>query len=131
MNLNIKKIVTATCMAAFLATSFLPGVTEAANGRMSLAQAQQEIKRPLHQKYPHYKQKHTHKVSPNHRFKSSHHGLKQHRPAMHTMGPVSRTWVPVRHAPPHHMKKHNTSSFKAHGPRPMPPIRHHKSEMRR
>ena len=46
MNFNFKKIVTAACMAAFLATSFLPGISEAANGRMSLAQAQQQVKRP-------------------------------------------------------------------------------------
>ncbi len=131
MNLNIKKIVTVACMAAFLATSFLPGITEAANGRMSLAQAQQEIKRPMHQKYPHYKQKHTHKVSPHHRFKSSHHGSKQHRHAMHTLGPVSRTWVPVRNAPPHHMKKHSSSSFKKHGKHPMPPIKYHKPKTRK
>ena len=131
MNFNFKKIVTAACMAAFLATSFLPGISEAANGRMSLAQAQQQVKRPLHQKYPHYKMKHSHKVFPGHRNKLSHHG----RPAMHTRGPVSHTWGPVRHHAPHHTMKfhghafnHKKHGFKAHSPmhRMSPaPNRHH------
>ena len=118
MNFNIKKIITAACLAAFVATSFLPGITEAANGRMSLAQAQQQVKRPLHRKYSHYKMKHSHKVSPGHRHKFSRHG----RPAMHTRGPVSHTWGPVRHAPRHTMKSHGPAfknkkhGFKAHSP---------------
>jgi len=122
MNFNIKKIITATCLAAFVATSFLPGISEAANGRMSLAQAQQEVKRPLHQKYPHYKLKQSHKVSPGHRNKFSHHGVNKHRPAMHTRGPVSQTWGPVRHAPRHTMKSHGPvfknkkHGLKAHSP---------------
>ena len=118
MNFNIKKIITAACLAAFVATSFLPGITEAANGRMSLAQAQQEVKRPLHQKYPHYKMKQSHKVSPGHRNKFSNHG----RPAMHTRGPVSQTWGPVRHSSHHTMKSHGPAfknkkhGLKAHSP---------------
>ena len=122
MNFNIKKIITATCMAAFLATSFLPGISEAANGRMSLAQAQQQVKRPLHQKYPHYKMKRSQKVSPGHRNKFSHHGVNKHRPAMHTRGPVSQTWGPVRHTPNHSMQsrgpahKNQKHGFKANSP---------------
>lgn len=138
MNFNIKKIITAACMAAFLATSFLPGISEAANGRMSLAQAQQQVKRPLHQKYPHYKMKHSQKMSPGHRNKFSHHGVNNHRPAMHTRGPVSQTWNPVRHAPHHTMKSHSPAfknqkpGFKPHAPmRPMPPAPHRQHDVRR
>ena len=114
MNFSIKKTVAAACMAAFLATSFMPGIIEAANGRMSLAQAQQRIE--LQQKYPHYKLKQSQKQSPGHGYKyaqkqspdrRSKYAQKQagkHRPAMHTRGPVSRTWEPVRNAPPHTLK---------------------------
>ena len=119
MNFNFKKIVTAVCMAAFLATSFLPGISEAANGRMSLAQAQQQVKRPM---YRHYKpvQKHGHQ----HHFKQMHRGNALHRPAMHTRGPVSQTWHPVRHSPTHRMKSHQ-HMYKAHGPvRHMQPKHH-------
>lgn len=126
MNFNFKKIVTAACMAAFLATSFLPGISEAANGRMSLAQAQQEVKRPLHR---HYKpvQKHGHK----HFNKQLHHRKSLHRPAMHTRGPVSHTWTPIRHSPPHQMKSHK-HAFKAHGPvRHMQPKHHNHRDVRR
>ena len=138
MNFNIKKIMTAACMAAFVATSFLPGITEAANGRMSLAQAQQEIKQPLHQKYPHYKMKQSQKISPGHRNKFSRHESNMHRPAMHTRGPVSQTWVPVRNAPPHTMKSHGPAfknqkhGLKAHAPmRHMPSAPHTHPEIRR
>ncbi len=113
-------------MAAFLATSFLPGISEASNGRMSLAQAQQEVKRPL---YRHYKpiRKHGHK----HLKKQLHHRHDLHRPAMHTRGPVSHTWTPVRHAPAHHMKSHR-HAFKSHGPvRRMPPKHHDYRGVRR
>ena len=126
MKFNFKKIVTAACMAAFLATSFLPGISEASNGRMSLAQAQQEVKRPL---YRHYKpvQKQGHK----HFKKQSHHRHDLYRPAMHTRGPVSQTWTPVRHAPAHHMKSHK-QAFKSHGPvRHMPPKHHDNRGVRR
>ena len=101
MNFNFKKIITAACTAAFLATSFLPGISEAANGRMSLAQAQQQVKRPLHR---HYKpaSKPVHKLHAKH----MQHRYAKHRPAMHTRGPVSHTWKPVRHAPLHQMKRH-------------------------
>ena len=112
MNFSIKKVVTAVCMAAFIATSFMPGTSEASNRRMSLAQAQQEMKQPLQHKYPHYKPKQSHKIAHGHRYKSF-----QHRSAMHTRGPVSQTWVPVRNAPPHHLKKHSPA-FKAHKPHP-------------
>ena len=120
MKFNFKKIVTAACMAAFLATSFLPGISEAANGRMSLAQAQQEMKRPL---YRHYKpvQKHGHK----HFNKQLHHRHDLHRPAMHTRGPVSHTWKPVRHAPLHQMKRHSPG-FKSYGKVHRMPSAHHK-----
>ena len=134
MNFNIKKIITATCMAAFLATSFLPGISEAANGRMSLAQAQQQVKKPLHQKYPHYKMKPSQKISPGHRNKFSHHG----RPAMHTRGPVSQTWGPVRQAPHHTMKSHGSAfknqkhGLKAHAPmRTVPPAPNRQPGVRR
>lgn len=123
MNFNIKKIVTAACMAAFLATSFMPGTSEAANGRMSLAQAQQQVKRPLHHKI-------VHKHGPKHHKKQLHHRYDKHRPAMHTRGPVSRTWVPIRHAPPHH--KFNGHAGKPH--RPVihkPPLHHNHPEIRR
>ena len=121
MNFNFKKIVTAACMAAFLATSFLPGISEAANGRMSLAQAQQQVKRPLHR---HYKPA----AKPGHKLHAKHmqHRYAKHRPAMHTRGPVSHTWGPVRHHAPHHHMKIHKHSFKSHGPiRHMPP-KHHK-----
>ena len=126
MKFNFKKIVTAACMAAFLATSFLPGISEAANGRMSLAQAQQEVKRPLYRHYkPVQKQGHKHFKKQLHR----RHDL--HRPAMHTRGPVSQTWTPVRHAPGHHMKS-NKQAFKSHGPvRHMPPKHHDNRGVRR
>ena len=57
MKSNVKRIVAAACIAAFLAASFIPCVSEAANGRMSLAQAQQQIKQPL---YRHYKPRQNH-----------------------------------------------------------------------
>ena len=125
MNFNFKKIVTAACMAAFLATSFLPGISEAANGRMSLAQAQQQMKRPM---YRHYKpaQKHGYK----HHYKRLHRRNDMHRPAMHTRGPVSQTWVPVRRSPSHHMKYHK-HTYKPHGPvRHMPPMHHNHQDIR-
>ena len=138
MNFNIKKIITATCMAAFLATSFLPGISEAANGRMSLAQAQQQVKRPLHQKYPHYKMKQSQKMSPGHRNKFSRHESNMHRPAMHTRGPVTQTWGSVRHAPHHTMKSHGPAfknqkhGLKAHAPmRPVPPAPNRQPGVRR
>ena len=88
MNFNFKKIVTAACMAAFLATSFLPGISEAANGRMSLAQAQQQVKRPLHR---HYKPA----AKPGHRLHAKH---MQHRYAKHSLSHLeTRTACP---APP-------------------------------
>ena len=117
MGINIKKIVTAACMAAFLATSFIPGTSEAA-GRMSLAQAQQEVKRPLH---------HNYKIVSRHHKKQLH-----HRPAMHTRGPVSQTWSPMRPAPKHHMKSHGhahkskVKSYKPHAPAHHLPPKHHK-----
>jgi|GEM_PF-3310585 len=130
MKLNLKKIAAAACMAAFLATSFIPETSEAA-GRMSLAQAQQEVKRPLHQKYPHYKVKHSHKKAPAHRVKLSHKRVVKHRPAMHTRGPVSQTWGPVHHSP-HKLKYHKpvgkkwAPRVKPHGPvRPVKPAPHH------
>ena len=102
MNFSIKKTVAAACMAAFLATSFMPGIIEAANGRMSLAQAQQQI--TLQQKYPHYKLKQSRKQSPDRRSRYAQKQAGKHRPAMHTKGPVSQTWEPVRNAPPHTLK---------------------------
>ena len=113
MNFNFKKIITAVCMAAFLAGSFLPGISEAANGRMSLAQAQQQIKQPL---YRHYKPKQ--KRTLKHHNKHLRHRYEKHKPAMHTRGPVSQTWVPKRHSPPHRMKSRG-NNFK-----PQKPARH-------
>ena len=126
MKFNFKKVVTAACMAAFLATSFLPGISEAANGRMSLAQAQQQMKRPM---YRHYKpaQKHGYK----HHYKRLHHRNDMHRPAMHTRGPVSQTWVPVRRSPSHRMK-YNKHAYKPYGPvRHMSPTHHEHRDLRR
>lgn len=119
MNFNFKKIVTAACMAAFLATSFIPGISEAANGRMTLSQAQQQMKRPL---YRHYKpaQKPGHK----HHNKHLQNRYDKHRPAMHTRGPVSQTWVPVRHSSLHQMKRRNPA-VKPHGSvRHIPPMQY-------
>ena len=120
MNFNFKKIVTAACMAAFLATSFLPGISEAANGRMSLAQAKQEVKRPLHR---HYKPA----AKPGHRLHAKHmqYRYAKHKPAMHTRGPVSHTWKPARHAPLHQMKRHSPG-FKSYGKVHRMPSTHHK-----
>lgn len=126
MKFNFKKIVTAACMAAFLATSFLPGISEAANGRMSLAQAQQEINRPM---YRHYKpvQKHGYR----HHYKQLHRQNDLHRPAMHTRGPVSQTWNSVRHSPSHYMKSHH-HTYKPHGPvRHTQPMYHNHQDIRR
>jgi len=138
MKFSIKKAVAAACMAAFLATSFLPGISEAANGRMSLAQAQQQVKKPLYQKYPHYKIKHAQKVSPGRRNKFSRHNPYMHRPAMHTRGQVSQTWVPVRNAPPHTLKsrypafKSSKPGLKPHAPmRPVPPAPYRRPDIRR
>ena len=123
MNFNIKKIVTAACMAAFLATTLIPATSEAANGRMSLAQAQQEVKRPLH---------HNYKIVSRHHKKKLHQRHDKHRPAMHTRGPVSQTWSPMRPAPKHHMKsrgpvfKSKTKSYKPHAPAHHLPPKHHK-----
>lgn len=113
MKFNFKKIVTAACMAAFLTTSFLPGISEAANGRMSLAQAQQQVKRPL---YRHYK------AAPKHGHK--HHFKHVHRPAMHTRGPVSRTWVPARHSQHQHLNAHRHTARTHKAARPLPPKHH-------
>ena len=127
MKFNFKKIVTAACMAAFLATSFLPGISEAANGRMSLAQAKQEVKRPLHR---HYKPA----AKPGHKLhaKHMHHRYAKHRPAMYTRGPVSHTWGPVRHHAPLHQMKSHKHTFKSHGPvRHMPPKHHDYRGVRR
>ena len=121
MKFNFKKIVTAACMAAFLATSFLPGISEAANGRMSLAQAKQEVKRPLHR---HYKPA----AKPSHRLhaKHMHHRYAKHRPAMYTRGPVSHTWKPVRHHAPLHQMKRHSPGFKSYGKVHRMPPKHHK-----
>ena len=138
MNFNIKKIVTAACMATFLATSFMPGAGEAANGRMSLAQAQQQIKHSPQQKVFFHKNNHSLKPYPHYPNKPPHQWSHKHRPAMHTRGPVSQTWIPARHSPPHHVKSHGPSvknrgsAFKPHSPmHPMPPRHHNQPGIRR
>ena len=138
MKFSIKRAAAAVCMAAFLATSFLPGTGETANGRMSLAQAQQQVKKPLYQKYPHYKTKHPQKFSRDRRNKFFRHDTTMHRPAMHTRGPVSQTWVPVRNAPPHTLKsrsqafKNTKPGLKPHAPmRPVSPAPYRQPGIRR
>ncbi len=134
MKFNIKKIVAAACMAAFLATAFTPAATEASNGRMSLAQAQQQIKRPA---YPAYKPAHR---PDKHHYKGQFNkwANNNHRPAMHTRGPVSRTWEPVRNAPPHRLKSRSHTvnkkkmPMKAHSPvHKAPSLPYKQSESRR
>lgn len=120
--MNIKKIVTAACMAVFLATSFIPATSEAA-GRMSLAQAHQEVKHPLH---------HNYKIVSRHHKKQLHHRHDKHRPAMYTRGPISQTWSPMRPIPRHHMKSHGPAhknkvkSYKLHAPAHHLPPKHYK-----
>ena len=138
MNISLKKIAAAACMAAFLATSFLPEAGDAANGRMSLAQAQQQVKYPHYKKLVRNQKKTTQKVSQAQRRNIRSWADKHNRPAPYTKGPVDRTWVPNRHAPSHNMKaggknfKKKAPAYKANRPvRQMPSKIYNRPDVKR